>query len=75
MNTRKNPERLFKIKPTADSFHRKYSVSVQSLDGGVIPCRNMFQFKTYNLQKLMKYGLLVCVGCEYVTTYPAKSDI
>lgn len=75
MNTRKNPERLFKIKPIADSFHTKYSVSVQSLDGGVIPCRNSLQFQTYNLQKLMKYGLLVSVGCEHVTAYSAKSDI
>jgi hypothetical protein len=74
INTRKNTERLFEIKPISDYFHRKYSVSVQSLDRGVIPCRNRLQFQTYNLQKLIKYRVFLSVGSEHVTAYPAKSD-
>ena len=66
--------KLFKIWPMYAYFVQKfrsvYSPKQEmSLDEAMIPWRGHLKFRTYNPEKITKYGMLVRTVCEAVSAY------
>ena len=73
-------DRLDKIKPITDHFQHKFRAVYKptkelSLDEAVIPWRGRLCFRTYNPDKIVKYGILVRMLCEARSGYICNFDI
>ena len=72
--------RLFKIWPVYEYFVQKfrsvYSPKQElSLDEAMIPWWGHLKFRTYNPGKITKYGVLVRMVCEAVSSYICNMEI
>ncbi|XP_046835607.1 piggyBac transposable element-derived protein 4-like [Vespa crabro] len=73
-------DRLNKIKPMTDHFKHKFRTVYKltkelSLDEAIIPWRGKLCFRTYNPDKIVKYGILVRMLCEARSGYICNFDI
>ena len=72
--------RLFKIQPLLDFFLERFQTIHKpnqqlSLDEAMIPWRGRLRIRTYNLGKLITYGLLVCMVTENTSGYILNLEI
>ncbi|XP_015437541.1 PREDICTED: piggyBac transposable element-derived protein 4-like [Dufourea novaeangliae] len=66
--------RLFKVQYLIDYFSKKFEENFNlsqniCIDEGMIPCRGRLMFKTYNLSKITKYGILIGMLCDSASGY------
>ncbi|EFN76604.1 PiggyBac transposable element-derived protein 4, partial [Harpegnathos saltator] len=79
-NNKNCRDRLDKVKPVTTYFQNKFQtiykpVKELSLNGVVIPWRERLSFRTYNPDKIMKYGILVHMLCEARSGYICNFEI